>query len=77
MVGSQLPRVSGQEVIAALAEIGWVVARKEGSHRLLKGPEGIGRTTVPDHKELKTGTLRRILRDVDISVTTFNELRKG
>ena len=32
--------------------------------------------TVPDHKELKQGLLKKILKDADLTVEEFNRLNK-
>lgn len=73
---TSLPVVSGKQTIAALERIGYVVVRQRGSHvrmRHLTEPERKP-LTVPDHKELKSGTLRAILRDAGISPTEFMRL---
>ena len=62
----RLPRdLSGDELIAALARLGYEVTRQTGDHaRLTTGEGGEHHLTVPRHKALKTGTLRGILREV-------------
>ncbi len=62
-----LPVISGATCVAALAKLGYRVARQKGSHvRLACG--GRPPVTVPLHSELDRGTLRSILRAVEISV---------
>jgi predicted RNA binding protein YcfA (HicA-like mRNA interferase family) len=65
-----LPVISGSACIAALAKIGYRSIRKKGSHVRL---ECAGRppVTVPLHSELDRGTLRSIIRTVEISVDEF------
>jgi predicted RNA binding protein YcfA (HicA-like mRNA interferase family) len=66
-VSERLPVVSGQQLIAALEKLGWVVVRQRGSHVRLKHE---GRSTplvVPLHRELKRGTLAGILRDAEVN----------
>jgi predicted RNA binding protein YcfA (HicA-like mRNA interferase family) len=71
---SKLPRgVSGKEVIKALQKLGYYPVRQKGSHVILIGPTG-KMLTVPLHRELKTGLLRAIIREVGISVKMFIEL---
>ena len=61
-----LPRVSGREVIRALEKLGFVVKRQRGSHVVLaRGSIGC---VVPDHKELKIGTLNGVLKQAGVSV---------
>jgi predicted RNA binding protein YcfA (HicA-like mRNA interferase family) len=50
-----LPRVSGQELIRALERLGFVIKRQRGSHVILQ--RGSVGCVVPNHKELKLGTL--------------------
>ena len=73
---TRMPRVSGREVVAALGKIGYEVVRQRGSHIRLRHPSDEDRRplTVPDHRELKTGTLRALLRDAGLSVNRFVEL---
>jgi predicted RNA binding protein YcfA (HicA-like mRNA interferase family) len=68
---SKLPRVSGPQVVAALGRVGFRVRRHHGSHIILRRDEPFAQTVVPAHRELDRGTLRAILRQVDISVEDF------
>ena len=64
-----LPVVSGAEAVRALQNLGFVVARQRGSHIVLrKGPQGC---VVPNHRELKTGTLSGLLKQGGVSVEEF------
>lgn len=65
-----LPVISGKECIAALGQLGYRQARQRGSHVRLTC-EGRSPVTVPLHDTLDRGTLRSILRTVDISVEDF------
>ena len=67
----KLPVVSAQDCIKALQRIGFVIDRQRGSHVTLKRDEPPGRVTVPSHKELKPGMLRRIIRDAGLTVEEF------
>ena len=51
----KLPVVSGKETVRALAKLGFQVARRRGSHIVLR-KDDLG-CVIPDHKELKAGTL--------------------
>ena len=70
---AELPVVSGDQCISALERIGYRIARTKGSHARMRCP-GRRPVTVPKHHELDRGTLRSILRTVDISVEEFNKL---
>jgi len=76
MSGSKLPILKPEEVIKLLEKIGFSCTRKsKGSHFRYKHPDG-RKTTVPVHKgkDISRGLLRKILRDVDISVEELNKL---
>jgi predicted RNA binding protein YcfA (HicA-like mRNA interferase family) len=62
----RLPRnLSGDELIAALAKLGYRPTRQRGSHvRLTTDQNGKHEITVPRHNPLRLGTLAAILRDV-------------
>jgi predicted RNA binding protein YcfA (HicA-like mRNA interferase family) len=71
-----LPVVSGAELIKALGRVGYVKVRQKGSHVRLRCLDDPRRrpTTVPLHRELKTGTLSGILADADLSPDELREL---
>jgi predicted RNA binding protein YcfA (HicA-like mRNA interferase family) len=67
----RLPVVSAAACIKALEKAGFQVMRQRGSHITLKRSDPPGRVTIPNHKELKPGMLRRIIRDADLTVEDF------
>jgi predicted RNA binding protein YcfA (HicA-like mRNA interferase family) len=69
----KLPVVSGQEAIKTFEKIGYQVTRKRGSHFRLYHPSKQP-LTIPDHKELGSGLLRKLLRDAEISMGEFIKL---
>jgi len=72
---SQLPRISGREVVAALAKLGYEFDRQRGSHMILRNPRPpYRRIVVPDHREVAKGTLRSIIREVGVTVEAFQQL---
>jgi predicted RNA binding protein YcfA (HicA-like mRNA interferase family) len=64
--------VSGADVVKALEKAGFALARVKGSHYMMTGPPGRF-TVVPVHrgKDLRPGTLRRIISDSGLSVSEF------
>lgn len=59
----------------ALQRLGFVVARQRGSHIVLKrGTQGC---VVPNHRELKIGTLSGILKQGSVSVDEFLKALRG
>jgi predicted RNA binding protein YcfA (HicA-like mRNA interferase family) len=65
---------SGREVIKALHRIGFVVDHQRGSHVFLHNLEKNISVVVPDHKELKKGTLSSILKKAEITLEQLKEL---
>jgi predicted RNA binding protein YcfA (HicA-like mRNA interferase family) len=65
--------MSGQEACAVLARNGFVEIRRRGSHIVMQkqGEEGTITVPVPDHKTLKTGTLRSIIRQSGLARSEF------
>lgn len=66
----KLPVVSGEQVIRVLERYGYVAVRQKGSHVRLRNERDPRRlpVTVPLHDELAFGTLKRILRDSQLTV---------
>jgi len=73
---SKLSSVSARDCIRALQRIGFEVDRQRGSHITLIRDDPAGRVTVPNHREIKVGMLRKIIRDADLTVDEFNDLLK-
>jgi len=71
---TKLPVVSGRECVRALQKIGFVVDRQKGSHITLIHESPYTRVTVPNHKTIKPGILRSIIRQAGITVEQFNQL---
>lgn len=74
---SNIPQVSGKEIIKALEKIGFEVARQKGSHirltRMLKGQKQL--ITIPNHKVIRKGTLLNgILKPIHLSLEEFKKL---
>ena len=65
----KLPRVSGAEVVRALERLGFAVARQRGSHIVMR--RGSTGCVVPNHRELKTGTLAGVLKQAGVSAEDF------
>ena len=72
---TKLPSVSGKKIIKAFEKIGYLIIRKRGSHFRLhhKNKEPL---SVPDHKTIGKGLLRKLLRDSEISIKEFIDLLK-
>jgi len=58
--------MSGKEVIRMLQQDGWYEVSSEGSHIQLKHPVKPGKVTVPNHREIKPGTLNSIKKQAGL-----------
>lgn len=71
----RLPRdVPARDLIRALQRAGFIIDRQSGSHITLYRQSPRARVTVPNHKAIKSGMLKRILNDAGLSVEQFIEL---
>ena len=64
---------SGREVCKTLAQHGFEKVRQKGSHIIMQKQVGNSTITipVPDHSELKTGTLLGIIRQSELPRSLF------
>lgn len=66
--------MSGKDVCTILQRHGFSEVRRRGSHIVMQRVSDDGGTTtvpVPDHKEVKKGTLRSIIRQSGVSRVEF------
>ena len=71
----KLPVLSGRAACAVLARNGFAEVRRRGSHIVMQ-KVGSGTTTtvvVPDHPELRIGTLQSIIRQSGLGRATFEQ----
>ncbi len=73
---SKLTIISPRDMLKILRSLGFTEIRQKGSHRSFRHKDG--RTTVlPFHGEdLGRGLIRKILKDIEISPSEYEELRK-
>ena len=64
-----LPHVSGAEAVRALQKLGFVVLRQKGSHVMMR--RGTPGCVVPQHRELKIGTLSGLLKQAGVTADEF------
>lgn len=75
---SGLPQIKAKQLIKTLAKFGFSEHRQKGSHLIMAHPDG-RRASIPVHpgKDIPRGTLKGILRDLEISTEEFiKTLRK-
>lgn len=73
---TKLPVVSGEEAVKAFSKIGYGAVRQRGSHvRMRDTKDPLHKPiTIPLHKEIKPGLLRRLIKDANLSVEEFVKL---
>lgn len=70
-----LPRISGSEAIRALEKLGFTVIRQKGSHIVMR--RGSTGCVVPNHKEIKVGTLSGVLKQAGVTYEEFMSALKS
>ena len=73
----KLPVVKAKELVRVLYKLGFFEYHRVGSHAQFKHEDG-RRTTISIHagKDIKRGTLKGILRDIDVEVEDFIKIIK-
>lgn len=69
----ELPVASGQEARRAFERRGWIFRRQAGSHMILTKSGSITSLSIPDHRELAPGTLRKLIRLAGLTVEEFRD----
>ena len=70
----RLSNISGKEAVKAFQRAGWQTVGQVGSHLVMFKPGLRVNLSIPQHKELSTGTLRALIRNSGLSVEQFLEL---
>jgi predicted RNA binding protein YcfA (HicA-like mRNA interferase family) len=72
----KLPVVSGDKAIKIFEKLGYKIARQKGSHVRLRHHSDDSKKplTIPRHKELGKGLLRKIARDAGLSLEELADL---
>ena len=72
---TKLPRnVKGKELVRALKKLGFVEVGSKGSHIRLSHPDGRWTQVAIHPKPVPKGTLRAILRQIEVSVEKLLEV---
>jgi predicted RNA binding protein YcfA (HicA-like mRNA interferase family) len=67
----KIPSLSGREVVKVFESLGWTFARQSGSHIVLVKAGERASLCVPDHKEVRMGTLRGLIRTANLTIDEF------
>lgn len=72
----KLPVISGKDAVKAFEKLGYVKVRQTGSHIRMKHESDHSKKplTIPNHKVIGKGLLRKLLRDAEITPEEFNHL---
>jgi predicted RNA binding protein YcfA (HicA-like mRNA interferase family) len=71
----RLAGFSAREARRVAESAGWVLQRVAGDHFVFKKPGAAHNLSIPDHRELKEALMRRLVRDMGLSVDEF--LQRG
>ncbi|MCD4845297.1 MAG: type II toxin-antitoxin system HicA family toxin [Methanosarcinales archaeon] len=71
---AKLPRISGMKAVKAFNKSGWSVVRQTGSHIIMMKNDYKVILSVPRHKELDRGTLRKLIKYAGLTVEDFVRL---
>jgi predicted RNA binding protein YcfA (HicA-like mRNA interferase family) len=65
--------VSGKRLCQILERAGWILQRVQGSHHIYSHPTNPAILTVPVHgnRDLKKGTLHKLMKDAELTETDF------
>ncbi|MCD6455444.1 MAG: type II toxin-antitoxin system HicA family toxin [Methanophagales archaeon] len=68
----KLPLISGEDMCKIVSKLGFEMVRQKGSHTVWKHEDG-RTTTIPLHsgKKLPRGLIKKILKDVELTVEEY------
>jgi predicted RNA binding protein YcfA (HicA-like mRNA interferase family) len=72
---AELPSTNWQDAVKAFEKAGWQHDRTKGSHYIMTRPGQPGLLSVPMHRPIKKGTLRKLIREAGLTVEEFVELQ--
>ncbi|AFZ13485.1 YcfA family protein [Crinalium epipsammum PCC 9333] len=70
-MSSNLPVLSGDEVVRVFEKFGWQFVRQSASHMIMVKEGEQVTLSIPDHKEVAKGTLRSLIRAAGLTVQEF------
>jgi len=71
-----LTPVSGRLAVAAFQKAGFEILRRRGSHIIIVKDDIRVMLSVPDHRQLKPGAPRALIRKAGLTAQEFEELLK-
>jgi predicted RNA binding protein YcfA (HicA-like mRNA interferase family) len=73
-MGTDIRLCSGAEAVRKFQRAGWTVIRQKGSHVMMTKPGYQWTLSIPQHSELGPGLLRKLIRQVGLTIEEFNDL---
>ncbi len=75
-MSQKLRPIKPEQLVKIVEKLGFVKIRQKGSHIVYRHPDGRW-ITIPMHKgrDISVGLLRKIIKDLGITVEEFNKLR--
>jgi predicted RNA binding protein YcfA (HicA-like mRNA interferase family) len=70
---ARLANISGKNAVKAFRKFGWNVVGQVGSHVVMTKPGMRVNLSVPQHKEISIGLLRKLIKYAEIGVDEFLE----
>lgn len=67
----RLANISGKEAVKAFGKAGWTLMGQVGSHAVMTKSGARANLSIPQHKELSTGTLRALIRAAGMTIDDF------
>ena len=75
-MSQKLNPIKPEQLVRIVEKLGFIKIRQKGSHAVYRHPDGRW-ITIPIHKggEISVGLLRRIIKDLELTIEEFNRLR--
>ena len=64
---------SGSEAVRKFQKSGWISVRQKGSHVMMTKPGYQWTLSIPQHKELGPGLLRKLISQAGLTIEEFND----
>jgi predicted RNA binding protein YcfA (HicA-like mRNA interferase family) len=65
---------SGSQTVKKFQKAGWSIARQKGSHVMMVKDGYLWTLSIPQHRELGEGLLKKLLKQASLSIEEFNNL---
>ena len=66
----------GREVRRVAESLGWQFQRMAGDHMVFRKPGVARNISIPDHREVREGTLHKLIKDMGLTIDEFLALAR-